>query len=99
MSRSKIDGIIEAVRYAPDGNLSVARVYERYGLVWSERKLLQRKDLLDLIKSGKHFVTGTRKEYLGSRFDTRIPVDVSGEHIVTGGQSGSHDILSDVPLF
>jgi len=99
MARSKIDGVIEAVRYAPDGTVTVARAYERRGAVWSDEILLERKDLVEKLKQGKRFVTGVRKTYVGSVFDTGTAVHLVGDHIVTNGQSTDRDILSGVAIF
>ena len=45
MARKTIDGVIEAVRYSPDGAISVVRTYQRRGAVWSDHILLGRKEL------------------------------------------------------
>ena len=99
MARSKIDGVIEGVRYTPDGHISVVRAYERRGVVWTDDILLERKDLIDRLKQGKQFVIGVRKTYVGSVFDTGQPVHLTDGNIVTDGQSGGRDMLAGVSVF
>jgi len=99
MAGKKIDGVIEAVRYSSGGVLSVARSYERHGAVWSDRVLLERKELVEQLKKGKRFVTGVRKAYLGSVFETGPAVHYTDEHIVTDGQAAKRDLLVGVSVF
>jgi hypothetical protein len=98
MAKPKVDGIIEAVRYDPDGHISLARVYTRRGAVWGDNMVFDRKQLAEQIKLGKRFMTGRRIPYLGSSFETGKPVKLSGEHIVTG-ESAGQDHLSGIPIF
>ncbi len=99
MAHTKIDGVIEAVRYTPDGNISMVRSYQRHGAVWSDRVLLNRADLSRQLKGGKRLVTGTRKEYLGGVFKDGLAIRYTGEHIVTEGQPPLRDLLAGVPVF
>ena len=99
MARKKIDGVIEAVRYTPGGMISMVRTYERRGGVWSDHILLGRSDLVARLANGKHFVTGLRKEFLGSVFETGSAVHYSGGHIVSGAESAAHDLLVGVSIF
>ncbi len=100
MARNKIDGVIEGVRYNPDGTISVVRAYERRGVVWTDDLLLQRKDLIDRLKQGKHFVIGVRKTNLGSVFETSTKVQMDDGHVVTEGQNpANRDMLSGVGIF
>jgi hypothetical protein len=99
MAQSKVDGVIEAVRYDPGGTISVARAYERRGAVWSDQILLERKDLVRKLKQGKRFVIGVRKTYLGSVFDTGPEVQYTGDHIISDGQTASRDMLAGVSIF
>jgi hypothetical protein len=99
MARNKLDGIIEAVRYEPDGKIILVRVYERHGAVWSDRILLGRKELAERLKSGSRFAAGRRTEYLGNVFETGPAVRLEQGSILTAGQAVKHDLLSDVPLF
>jgi hypothetical protein len=99
MARSNIDGVIEAVRYNSGGILTVARAYERRGAVWSDHVLLERKELVEQLKRGKRFVTGVRKNYLGSVFETGTAVHFTNDHIVTDGQTAARDLLVGVSIF
>ena len=99
MARAKIDGVIEAVRYTLGGKIALVRLYERRGLVWSDRILLERKGLLDRLTKRERFVIGERKNYLGSVFETGVAVRVAGEHIITQGQKADGDLLAGVPVF
>ena len=47
----KFDGIIEAVRYK-NGQIVTVRAYERRGATFSDRLLIERKDLLERLKTG-----------------------------------------------
>jgi len=99
MARIKIDGVIEAVRYTPAGMINVVRTYERRGVVWSDHVILGRAELVARMTGGKKFVTGLRKEFLGSVFETTSAVHFAGEHIVSGQQSAARDMLVGVSIF
>jgi len=88
----KFDGVIEAVRYNPDGQISLVRGYELRGVTYSDRILLDRDTLLERLKNGKKFITGQRKEYWASTFDL-------GKTVKAQTKDG-HDIITtrdDVP--
>lgn len=98
---NKIDGLIEAVRYK-NGQIVLVRAYERRGSSYSDRVLIDRKSLLDRLKNGKRFVTGSRRALLASTFDSRQAVQVvdrSGREIITTNASAEHDELEQVPVF
>jgi hypothetical protein len=99
MARLKVDGIIEAVRYTPNGRINVVRAYERHGAVWSDHVLLDRKELVERLNKGRRFMTGQRKPYLGSRFETGVAVRNFGDHVVTEGFTSARDQLAGVPVF
>jgi hypothetical protein len=99
MANKKNDGVIEAVRYDPGGEISVVRAYQRRGAVWSDRVLLGRPELIEQLQKGKHFVTGVRKHFLGSVFEARSEVRLVDKHIVNGGQPALRDLLAGVPVF
>ena len=97
----KFDVVIEAVRYK-NGNIEVVRAYERRGATFSDRILLDRKTLLERLKDGKRFVTGQRKQYLGSTFDVGKSVKLvgqDGKQVVTTLPNADHDELEGVPAF
>ncbi len=68
MAAKKIDGVIEAVRYAPDGKVEFVRAYLRRGPTWSDRMLIRREDLIAMLKTGKSMSAGQRIEYMASDF-------------------------------
>ena len=97
----KYDGVIEAVRYK-NGQIVVVRAYERRGAAFSDRILIDRKEFLELVKKGKTFVTGSRKELLAGSFEQGKPVKVvsrDGKDFITTGDGADHDELEQVPVF
>jgi len=97
----KVDGIIEAVHYK-NGQIVTVRAYERRGAAFSDRMLLERKELLERIKSGKKFVTGVRKEFLAGTFDEGQMVAVitrDGKEFLSTSTGVDHDDLSPAPVF
>jgi hypothetical protein len=99
MAHKKIDGVIEAVRYTPAGSISVVRAYQRRGAVWSDHVLIGRPELVEQLNSGKSFVTGARKEFVGGVFKTSSIVRYIDQHIVTEGQAALRDLLAGVSVF
>ena len=99
MARSKVDGIIEAVRYASNGKVELVRFYERHGAAWSDRLLIGRRELVEKLQAGKRFATGQRKTYLGSVFEIGSTVRYKGGQILSNGQAADRDSLADIPIF
>ena len=99
----KYDGVIESVRYTPDGRVSYVRMYERRGPAFSDRILLDRHALIQRIKSRKRILTGTRLPYLGGTFKTGGRVTLAGpagqEWIVSGAAPANRDFIENIPLF
>lgn len=102
MAKSKFDGVVEAVRYTPQGQIDWVRAYERRGSAFSDHVLIGRPALVERLKAGKHFVTGSRKEYLGGVFETGSPLRLAqqggGELVVTGEPRHGCDHLEGVPI-
>ena len=97
----KIDGVLESVRYK-NGQIVMVRAFERRGATFSDHILLDRKELLERLKSGKKFVIGTRKEFLASTFAEGKPVQVlsrAGKDIISTRDESSHDELEQAPVF
>ncbi len=97
----KFDVVIEAVRYK-NGKIDVARVYERRGATFTDRILLDREAMIELIQKGKHVVTGQRREYMGGMFDVGKPVKLAGQNgqqVITTVDQSDHDELEGVPTF
>jgi hypothetical protein len=99
----KIDGVIEAVRYNPDGQIALVRAYERRGVTFSDRVLLDRATLLERLKQGKKFSTGQRKEFWASTFDLGKAVKTMGKNgqevITTRDDAPDRDELEETPAF
>jgi len=98
MARAKFDILIETVRYALNGKIETARVFERRGAAFSDQFLMPRETLLGKLNDGKKCVTGQRKQFLAGTFETDKTVQVSGGFITTGSQA-DRDILENVPIF
>jgi hypothetical protein len=99
MARSKFDGVIEAVRYDPEGKIALVTAYERHGAVWSDHVLLNREELIKRLNQHKRFVIGRRKAYLGGVFETGQRVRLVKGVLITDGQTPNRDNLASVPIF
>ncbi len=102
MAKKKIDGVIEAVRYAPDEQIAWVRAYLRRGAAFSDCALLDRKSLLDMLAQGKTFYTGRRKEYWAGSFDlgkaVRCVASNGTQFLTTRLSDVRRDELEDTPL-
>jgi uncharacterized protein YjhX (UPF0386 family) len=103
MPKFKADGVVEAVRYAEDGRIAWARLYERHGATWSDVVLVERAELIRRLQQGKRIFSGQRKPYLGGVFETGariVCLEADGRQVVVSeGQQASRDFLADVPVF
>lgn len=103
MSRQKFDGVIEAARYTPEGEIDVLRAYERRGSAFSDHKILSRKELLERLQQGRNFVIGNRVSALGGTFEIHMPVILvkqsDGSLQVSTRRDAQGDELENVPLF
>ncbi len=95
---AKFDGVIEAVRYAPDGKIEFVRAYERRGPAFSDHVLIGRAELVERLRKGNRFVTGRRKLNLGGMFEIQASVMLIGDFISTQ-PGGDRDLLDAVPVF
>jgi hypothetical protein len=99
----KFDGVIEAVRYNPDGQIALVRGYELRGVTYSDRVLLDRDTLMKRIKDGKKFAIGQRKEYWASTFEYGKTVKLVGDNgngfLTTHDGSPEHDDFEETPVF
>jgi hypothetical protein len=102
MFRRKIDGVIEAVRYTPQGSIDWVRSYERRDMVYSDVLILNREEFLERLDAGQLFYTGKRKQYQGNAFETERKVITKGTNgdriILTEGSDADQDHLEGVPL-
>lgn len=97
----KIDGIIEAVRYK-NGQIILVRAYERRGASFSDRLLIDRKDLLERIKNGKLFLIGSRKKFWAGTFEEGKPIKVvsrDGKDFISTREGADRDELEETPFF
>ncbi|NWG35371.1 MAG: hypothetical protein HXY42_13125 [Chloroflexi bacterium] len=95
------DGIIEAVRYK-NGQIVVVRAYERRGASFSDRVLIERKELLERLKNGMRFLTGKRREFLAGTFEEGKPVKLihrAGKDFISTREDADRDELEQVPVF
>jgi hypothetical protein len=101
MANKKLDGIVEAVRYARNGQIDFVRAYERRGVTFSDHVLLDRKTLLERLKAKKRFVTGQRKELWASTFEPGreiVLVQRDGKEFASTRADASRDELDGVPV-
>jgi hypothetical protein len=101
MAKKKFDGVIEAAHYTRTGQIDYVRAYERRGFTFSDQVLLDRKTLLERLKARKHFITGQRKEYLGSTFAAGRDVSLvtrDGREFVSTRPDAVEDTLEGVPF-
>jgi hypothetical protein len=102
MAKKKFDGVVEAVHYAPDGQIKWARVYLRRGPTFTDRILLDRDALIGQLKAGKNFMAGHRVEQMAGTFEVTRPVRILStngrEVLVMGDMQSDRDCLEDVPI-
>lgn len=97
----KIDGVIEAVRYK-NGQIIMARIYEKRGATYSDRIMVDRKVLLERIQKGLQYVAGSREELLASTFSTGksvLLVKNNDREFLATRDNATHDELEGVPVF
>jgi hypothetical protein len=102
MAKIRFDGVVQAVRYNPAGQINWVRAYVRRGPTFSDYVLIDRQTIIDLIKSGKVFVAGERIARMASTFQVSKPLRViqsAGKDIlVTGDLQSKRDCLEGVPI-
>lgn len=102
MAKQKIDGVIEAVHYRPDGQVDWVRAYLRRGSAWSDRVILSRSELIAQIKAGKKMMLGQRVPFMAGTFDVSAPVQVLGrdgqEVLSTTSAAPERDLLEGAPI-
>jgi len=102
MAKQKIDGVIEAVHYSPDGQVAWVRAYERRGSAFSDVVLISRDELVKRLKGGQKFVAGTRKIFLAGTFETSHPLKLAQqngkEYLTIHDDQPERDHLDGVPV-
>jgi hypothetical protein len=99
MATKKFDGVIEAVRYAPNGKIELVRAYERRGATFSDHVLLSRNTLVERLQKGKRFVIGQRKELWASTFSVSDEIRYTAvKDVIANSQNVDHDSLN-APVF
>jgi hypothetical protein len=102
MAKAKFDGIVEAVRYNPDGKVKWVRAYLRRGQTFSDIVLLDRQMLAEQLKSGKRIMAGRRIPLQASTFEVTKPLRLiqqdTQEVLVTGDMTANRDCLEGVPV-
>ncbi|MGZ9165938.1 MAG: hypothetical protein ACXW4U_12260 [Anaerolineales bacterium] len=98
----KFDGVIEAVHYK-NGQIMSVRAFERRGAAFSDRVLIDRKELLERLNNGQKYVIGKRKEFLAGTFEVQEKhVQVlkrDGREIIATHANADHDELEQAPVF
>lgn len=97
----KYDGVIEAVRYK-NGQIVVVRAFERRGAAFSDRIMMDRKELLERLKDGRKFILGKRKELLAGTFEEGKPVQLvslDGREYISTREQADRDDLEQSPVF
>ena len=101
MASKTLDGVIEAVRYKPDGQVDWVRAYLRRGPTFSDRIIINRATLIENLKSGKRYFTGKPIPLKASTFEVDKPLQLmqkEGQAVLVAGdiQTGK-DYLAGVP--
>ena len=97
----KFDGVIEAVRYK-NGQIVVVRAFQRRGAAFSDRVLMDRKELMERLKDGKIFVVGKRTQLMAGTFEEGKPVKVvsrDGKDFIATSDQADRDELEQTPVF
>ncbi len=97
----KVDLIIEAAHFKPDGYIDKVRAYVRWGPTFSDCVLVSRSQLIQDIQKGKEVATGQRIPRLASTFIDLKPLGLytkaNREFVTAKGLSTDWDYLNDIP--
>lgn len=97
----KYDGVIEAVHYK-NGQIVFVRAFERRGAAFSDRVLIDRKELLERLKDGKKFILGSRKHLMAGTFEEGKPVKIvshDSKDFISTRDGADHDELEQALIF
>ena len=102
MAKIKYDVVVEAVHYKENGQIDWVRAYQRRGPTFSDRVMLNRAALIDLLKAGKKLVAGQRVHQMAGTFTVTDPIHLTvakgQEIIVTKDRQAGQDRLQGVPV-
>jgi hypothetical protein len=98
---SDLDVVVVAARYAPDQSLATAQAYERRGPVWTDLVLLDRRTLIERLRSGKKVGVGQPLAVPGDfAVRTRLVLGrENGHEVLRAAGTGSNGDDLGVPLF
>lgn len=103
MTQIKFDYLIEAVHYSSTGVLEKIRVYEKRGPSFSDRIIVDRDTLVNVLTSGKKVVSGSRLPYLASTFNVTGELQLAGPKespvLVMSEGVSDRDSLPGIPVF
>jgi len=103
MTQIKFDYLIEAVHYSAAGDLEKIRVYEKRGPSFSDRIIVDRETLVNVLASGKKVVSGSRLPYLASTFNVTGELQLAGPKespiLVMSEEASVRDSLPGIPVF
>lgn len=100
--RQKYDVVVVAVRYEAPGKIAWVRAFERRGPTWSDRRMIQRTELVTRLQAGEKIVTGERIRFEAGSFITgealRVEEKNGSQWVLAGSANGSGDALQHVPI-
>jgi hypothetical protein len=103
MAKKKFDAVLEAVRLDKDGQLQLARIYDRKGIVFTDHFLVDRDQLIQRLKNGQLILSGKRQPKMGSLFDTgeevRLITTNGKDVLVVGSGTSDRDQFDKIPRF
>jgi hypothetical protein len=102
MPKQKLDGVVQAVHYTPDGQVEWVRAYLRRGPTFSDRVQLDRQTLVANLKAGKRYFAGQPVPRMASTFQLSEPLQILEKEgrvvLVTGNRRADRDRLDGVPV-
>ena len=97
----RLDLVLVAARYTPDGRLALAQGYERLGQVWTDLMLFDRASLIERLRAGKHVAVGRAAAVPGD-FEVQDAVVLAGANGRAVTRAARADSTKDdlrVPVF
>jgi hypothetical protein len=97
----RLDVVVVAARYAPDGKLTVAQGYERRGQVWTDLLLLDRPTLIGRLRAGRRVAAGEPRGVPGDFVvrDALVLSGADGRAVVRASHTSSSTDNLGVPTF